>query len=111
MAGVKFEAVLKNNGIGGWCIELTDTLEETTVRCENLDIFSDKVSQMGAEYGNDIEVVWSTAEDVSPVHMQELRVAMMEYQEKYKDEIDKELKAKEDNSTLEDGLSEFNPND
>ena len=37
MACVKFEAVLKNNGIGGWCIDLTDTLEPVTVRCENLE--------------------------------------------------------------------------
>jgi hypothetical protein len=110
MAGVKFEAVLKNNGIGGWCIDLTDTLEEETVRCENLEIFSDKVTQMGAEYGNDIEVVWSTAPETDPVHMQDLRVKMMAFQEKYKDEIEKELNAREDNSTPESGLEGFNPN-
>lgn len=110
MAGVKFEAVLKNNGIGGWCIDLTDTLEPVTVRCENLEAFSEKVSEMGAEYGNDIEVVWSAAEDSNPVHMQELRVEMMTYQDKYKDEIDKELTAREDNSTPESGLEGFNPN-
>ncbi len=88
---VKFEAVLKNNGIGGWCIELTDTLESTTVRCEDLENFSSKIQEMGEGYGNDIEVEWSSADDVSPAHMQELRVAMMEYQEKYQEEIDKEL--------------------
>jgi hypothetical protein len=110
LAGVKFEAGLKNNGIGGWCIDLTDTLEPVTVRCENLEVFSEKVSEMGAEYGNDIEVVWSAAEDSNPVHMQELRVEMLAYQEKYKDEIDKELKTREDNSTPESGFEDFNPN-
>lgn len=107
MAGVKFEAVLKNNGIGGWCIELTDTLEPTTVRCENLEDFSNKVQEMGAEYGNDIEVVWSAAEDVNPAHMQELRVAMTEYQEKYQEEIDKELNGEQTPGAATDG---FDPN-
>ena len=65
---------------------------------------------MGAEYGNDIEVVWSAAEDSNPAHMQELRVEMLAYQEKYKDEIDKELKTREDNSTPESGFEGFNPN-
>jgi len=107
LAGVKFEAVLKNNGIGGWCIELTDTLEPTTVRCENLEDFSNKVQEMGAEYGNDIEVVWSSEEDVSPAHMQELRVAMTEYQEKYQEEIDKELNGEQTPGAATDG---FDPN-
>ena len=107
MAGVKFEAVLKNDGIGGWCIELTDTLEPKTVRCANLEIFSQEVSSLGEDYGNDIEVVWSTDEDVKPEFMQELRIAMMEYQEKYKDEIDKELNKDE---SLEANNEGFNPN-
>jgi len=62
---------------------------------------------LGGDYGNDIEVVWSTDEDVKPEFMQELRIAMMEYQEKYKDEIDKELNKDE---SLEANNEGFNPN-
>lgn len=101
---VKFEAVLQNDGKGSWCIDLTDTLEQETVRCANLEIFSEKIQDMGSDYGNDIEVVWGSAEDVSAEHQQELRVAMLEYQEKYQDEIEKELNKDQDSD------AGFNPN-
>ena len=65
------------------------------------------MQEIGAEYGNDIEVVWSAAEDVNPVHMQELRVAMFEYQEKYKEDIEKELNGNQDSTNETDG---FDPN-
>ncbi|OPX26891.1 MAG: hypothetical protein B1H07_03220 [Campylobacteraceae bacterium 4484_166] len=90
MSAIKFEAILKNKATDGWYIELTDTMENKTVKCDDLDIFSQNIEKMGAEYGNDIEVVWSQDEDVSPEYAQELRVSMMAYQEKYKDEIEQD---------------------
>jgi hypothetical protein len=92
---VKFTAVQKQQNDKSWYIELTDTMENKTIKCENLEQFSQQIELLGAEYGNDIEVVWSCDNDVSPLCMQELRVAMMTYQDKYQDEIDKEFENKD----------------
>jgi len=93
---VKFTAIQKRKDDKSWYIELTDTMENNTVKCENLEQFSQRIELMGTEYGNDIEVVWSCDDDVSQEFMQELRVAMLSYQEKYQDEIDKEFESKGD---------------
>ncbi len=93
---VKFTATQRQKDDKSWYIELTDTMENHTVKCEDLEQFSQNIEQMGAEYGNDIEVVWSCDDDVSQEFMQELRVSMITYQEKYQDEVDKEFESKGD---------------
>jgi len=86
---VVFEALVKNNENGGWFIELKDTLNGKIVVCSDLKIFETKIQEMGSTYGGHIdEVKWISHESLSPENMQEVRVAMMEYHEKYKDELD-----------------------
>ena len=95
------------NGIGEWFIKLTDTLEETTVICKNLDEYAAKIEEMGDDYGGDIEVVWTRSKLLTPANYQDLEEQMAIMQEKYQDEIDK-INKKDENTNNE--LSEFNPN-
>lgn len=86
---VVFEALVKNNENGGWLIELKDTLDGRVEICSDLKEFEVKIQEMGSTYGNHIdEVKWISHESLSPENMQEVRVAMIEYHEKYKDQLD-----------------------
>ncbi len=86
---VIFEAVVKNDKDGGWFIELKDTLDGRVEICQDLKIFEEKIQQMGEEYGGRIdEVKWISHESLTPQNEQKVRVAMMEYYEKYKDQIE-----------------------
>ena len=86
--GVVFESTVKSNGEGGWCIELKDVLLEKTVTCKDLVEYEEKIQEFGEEYGGHIdEVKWLQEEGLSPILLDEVRFAMMEYQEKYKDQI------------------------
>jgi len=86
---VIFEALVKSDNNGGWLIELKDTLDGKVEICSDLKIFETKIQTMGEAYGGHIdEVKWLSHESLSPENMQEVRVAMMEYHEKYKDQID-----------------------
>ncbi len=87
---VIFEATVKNNENGGWYIELKDTVLERVEICQDLNEFESKIQKMGEEYGGQIdEVKWISDKSLSPQSMQEVRVAMIEFHEKYKDELDK----------------------
>jgi hypothetical protein len=85
---VVFEALVKNSENGGWFIELKDTLDGKIELCSDLKVFEEKIQEMGSTYGGHIdEVKWISHESLSPENMQEVRIAMMEYHEKYKDEL------------------------
>jgi len=86
---VIFTSVIKNDKKGGWFIELTDTMDNRIEWCLNLEEYAQKIEQMGADYGNDIEVKWSSDSDVHPASLDELRIEMAEFQRKYQEEIDK----------------------
>lgn len=87
---VIFEATVKNNENGGWYVELKDTLIQRIEMCQDLNEFESKIQEMGEEYGGQIdEVKWISDKSLSPQNMQEVRVAMMQFHEKYKDELDK----------------------
>lgn len=74
---VIFEATIKENGIGGWYIELKDTVSQTTEVCNDLTQFEEKIEAMGQEYGGQIdEVKWGKDENVSPEHMYEVQAQM-----------------------------------
>ncbi|RLA75007.1 MAG: hypothetical protein DRG11_03045 [Epsilonproteobacteria bacterium] len=92
----KFTAIQKLEDEKNWYIELADTMQNKIKKCDDLELFSQNIEQMGAEYGNDIEVQWGCDDDVPEEFIHELRVAMMTYQEKYQDEIDKEFENKGD---------------
>ena len=105
---VKFISHVEQDGVGGWFIKLTDTLEETEVICKDLDEYAEKIEDLGGEYGGDIEVVWTRSQLLSPANYQDLEEKMAIMQEKYQDEIDK-INNQNDNTNNE--LSGFNPND
>jgi len=86
---VVFEALVKNSENGGWFIELKDTLDGRIELCSDLKDFEVKIQEMGSTYGNHVdEVKWISHESLTPENMQKVRVAMVEYHEKYKDQLD-----------------------
>lgn len=88
---IVFEALVKNDENGGWFIELKDTIDGRMEVCKNLEVFEKKIQEMGEDYGGRVdEVKWISDESLSPENMQEIRVAMIAYHEKYKDDIEKE---------------------
>jgi hypothetical protein len=101
---VKFISHVEQDGIGGWFIKLTDTLEESEVICKDLDEYAVKIEELGGEYGGDIEVVWTRSPLLTPANYQELEEQMAIMQEKYQEDIDKIT----NNDNKSDG---FNPNE
>ncbi len=92
---VVFEALVKNDKNGDWFIELKDTVDGRVEICSNLEVFEKVIQQMGEDYGGRIdEVKWISDESLSPQNEQKLRVAMMEYHEKYKDQLDEHKEEK-----------------
>jgi len=93
-----FNTVIKTkkdeNNIVSWYIELTDTFDDRTEVCNTLEEYEEAVIKLGDDYGGDIEVKWSQDEDVTPEMMYDIKVLMDSYQEKYKDEINKNEKEK-----------------
>ena len=84
---VVFESLIKVDDEGKWFIELTDTVDGRVAICEDLDEYSQKVEDFGADYGGNIdEVKWSKDENVPPHTMDEIRLDMSKHQE----EIEKE---------------------
>ncbi|MDB2405462.1 hypothetical protein N9W00_00820 [Arcobacteraceae bacterium] len=105
---VKFISHVEQNDIGEWYITLTDTLEEKSVTCNNLDEYANKIEELGAEYGGEIEVVWTKSDTLSPRNYQDLSEQMAKMQEKYQEEIDK-INGK--NDEIDNINSGFNPNE
>lgn len=86
---VIFKSVIKSNPVGRWYIELTDTSEEDKVEfCLDMDEYSMKIGEMGAEYGPDVEVQWSADEGVTPEQINEVRMAIAEYEAKQQEQTD-----------------------
>ncbi len=78
---VIFESVIKSNPVGRWYIELRDTSEDDRVEfCLDLDEYAQKIEDMGAEYGGDIEVHWSADENVTQQQLNEVRMGMAKFQ-------------------------------
>jgi len=79
---VIFESLIKINEEGKWYVELTDTVDGRVAVCEDLDEYSQKVEDFGADYGGNIdEVKWSKDENVPPHTMDEIRLEMSKHQE------------------------------
>ncbi len=82
MAAVIFESVIKSNPVGRWYIELRDTSEEDRVEvCLDIDEYAQKIEDMGAEYGGDIEVKWSAEENVTQQQLNEVRMQIANYEQ------------------------------
>ena len=105
---VKFISHVEQNGIGEWFIKLTDTLEEETIICKDLDEYKVQIDKLGGEYGGDIEVVWTRSQILTPSNYQDLTDKMAKLQEEYKEEIDKINNTNDESVNQQSG---FNPND
>jgi hypothetical protein len=92
MAAVIFESVIKSNPVGRWYLELRDPQEGRTEVCLDLDEYAQKIEDMGAIYGGDVEVAWSAEENVTQIQINEVRHAMLVYEQKLADEEEHRLK-------------------
>ena len=81
---VIFEARIKNRGESphDWYIELTDTLSNKNEVCNNLEEFSKKIEEFGAEYKGQIdEVKWSKDDNITQDQYSQINSGMRKYQE------------------------------
>ena len=101
---VVIESVIKSNPLGRWYIELSDTMKEESedrVVCLDINEYAQKIETMGQEYGGDVEVGWSSEENVTPEQINEVRMQIMAYEA--------ELEAQKENAThMSDGTPNFN---
>ena len=86
MAAVIFESVIKTNPLGRWYLEIRDSEEDRTEVCLDLDEYAQKIEDMGAIYGGDVEVAWAAEENVTQIQINEVRQAMMAYEQKLQEE-------------------------
>ena len=79
---VIINSTIKTNALGRWYIELNDTTEEDHMEiCLDVNEYAVKIEEIGQEYGNDIEVAWSSEDDVTPEQINEVRMQMNAYEE------------------------------
>ena len=93
------ESVIKSNPVGRWYIELTDTMKDEEERIICLDVFeyAEKIEILGEEYNQEIEIAWSSDENVTPAQINEVRQQMMAYEAE--EEAKKENGIHQENST------------
>jgi tRNA uridine 5-carbamoylmethylation protein Kti12 len=101
---VKFISHVDENKNGEWFIKLTDTLENSSVICDDLNQYKEQIEELGGEYGGDIEVVWTKSKTLSMKNYQDLNEKMAELQKEYQEEINQINQNTQDNSG-------FNPNE
>ena len=101
MAGV-IESVIKTSPLGRWYIELTDTMKDESepLFCMDVYEYADKIEEMGKEYDDVVEVIWSSDDNVTPEQINEVRMQMNAY------EAEQEAK-KENEGHMPDGTPNF----
>jgi len=78
---VVIESVIKTNPLGRWYIELSDTMKEESMEiCLDINEYAQKVEMMGEEYGGEVEVAWSSEDNVSLTQINEVRQQIMAYE-------------------------------
>jgi hypothetical protein len=103
------ESVIKSNPVGRWYIELTDTMKDDEERIICLDVYeyAEKIEIIGEEYNQEIEIAWSSDDNVTPAQINEVRQQMMAYEAE--EEAKRENAIHQENSThLADGTPNFN---
>jgi len=84
---VIFEALIKNDDMDGWYIELKDTVDGRVEVCKDLEEFEEKIEELGSDYGGHIdEVRWLKDDDLHPAAMDDLRIKMAEKRAKIEEE-------------------------
>ena len=102
---VVVESVIKTNPMGRWYIELSDTMKEDTeenarIICLDINEYAQKIEMMGTEHGGEVEVAWSSEDDVSLAQINEVRQQIMAYEA--------EVEAKKQEAThMPDGTPNF----
>ncbi|RUM66008.1 MAG: hypothetical protein DSZ05_05035 [Sulfurospirillum sp.] len=87
MAAAIFESTIKSNPVGRWYIELKDTSDEERVEyCLDMDEYAQKIEEMGAEYGGDIEVHWRADENVNQQQLNEVRIEIARWEQKMQED-------------------------
>ena len=80
MAGV-VESTIKTSPLGRWYIELSDTMQDRDVIvCMDVYEYADKVEEIGKEYDGEVEVIWSSDDNVTPEQINEVRMQMNAYE-------------------------------
>ncbi len=101
MAGV-IESTIKTSPLGRWYIELSDTMKDDAepVICMDVYEYADKLEEMGKEYDDVVETIWSSEDNVTPEQINEVRMQMNAY------EAEQEAK-KENVENMPDGTPNF----
>ena len=96
------ESTIKTSPLGRWYIELIDTMKDNAQEVVCLDVYeyADKVEEIGKEYDNKIEVIWSSDDNVTPEQINEVRMQMNAY------EAEQEAK-KQNAEQMPDGTPNF----
>jgi len=80
---VVFESTIKNDGLGGWFIELKDTTDERVAICKDIAEYEEQIEHLGADYGGHIDKVeWKSDDNVTPVMLDEVRLEMAKVRER-----------------------------
>ena len=78
------ESVIKSNALGRWYIELSDTMKEESLEnrviCLDINEYAKKIELMGAEYNGEVEIAWSSDDNVTPEQINEVRQQIMLYE-------------------------------
>jgi hypothetical protein len=75
------ESVIKTNPLGRWYIELCDTMKDDSMEiCLDIHEYAKKVEMMGEEYGGEVEIAWSSDDDVTPIQINEVRQQIIAYE-------------------------------
>lgn len=78
--------------MGRWYIELRDTTKEKSIEmCIDINDYAKKIEMMGAEYGGEVEVAWSSDENVTPEQINEVRMQMMVYESEIETQKNKQM--------------------
>ena len=98
---VVIESVIKTNPLGRWYIELSDTMKEESMEiCLDIYEYAQKIAMMGEEYDSEVQVAWSTEDNVTPAQINEVRQQIMAYEA--------EIEAQQDQPVQEN--TEWTPN-
>jgi len=81
---VVIESIIKSNPLGRWYIELSDTIKEESpenrIVCLDITEYAQKIELMGEEYNGEVEIAWSSDENVTPEQINEVRMQIMAYE-------------------------------
>lgn len=78
---VIINSTIKTNPLGIWYIELNDTTRDGHIEiCMDINEYAVKIEEIGAEYGGDIDIVWSAEDNVTPEQINEVRMQINAYE-------------------------------